>query len=105
MTNHSSADAGHHPEKKPIISFRNIVKRFGPSMVAVDHVSLDIIAGRILRPFSALGMWQDDVAAYARSLEVPTEGQVLIDGQDMGLIPPNKRPSTWCSSPTPCFRT
>jgi ABC-type Fe3+/spermidine/putrescine transport system ATPase subunit len=24
--------------------------------------------------------------------EMPTEGQIIIDGQDMSLVPPNKRP-------------
>ncbi len=75
---------------KPIISFRNITKRWG-SMLAVDNVSLDIEPGEFFALLGPSGCGKTTLLRVLAGLEVPTEGHVLIDGQDMGDIPPNKR--------------
>ncbi len=76
---------------KPIISFRNIVKRFG-SMTAVDNVSLDVMPGEFFALLGPSGCGKTTLLRMLAGFEVPTEGAVLIDGQDMGETPPNKRP-------------
>src|SRR6476646_3455484 len=75
---------------KPIISFRNISKRWG-STVAVDNVSLDIMPGEFFALLGPSGCGKTTLLRMLAGLEVPTEGHVLIDGQDMGEIPPNRR--------------
>ncbi len=75
---------------KPIISIRNISKRWGSS-VAVDNVSLDIEPGEFFALLGPSGCGKTTLLRILAGLEVPTEGQVLIDGQDMSDIPPNKR--------------
>jgi len=75
---------------KPIISFRNICKRWG-STVGVDHVTLDIEPGEFFALLGPSGCGKTTLLRMLAGLEVPTEGHVLIDGQDMGEIPPNKR--------------
>ena len=75
---------------KPIISFRNITKRWG-STVAVDNVSLDIMPGEFFALLGPSGCGKTTLLRMLAGLEVPTEGHVLIDGQDMADIPPNKR--------------
>lgn len=87
-------DASPAPPKsavKPIISFRNIVKKFG-SMVAVDNVSLDIEPGEFFALLGPSGCGKTTLLRMLAGLEVPTEGEILIDGQDMRTIPANKRP-------------
>ena len=76
---------------KPIISFRNIVKRYG-SVAAVDNVSLDIEPGEFFALLGPSGCGKTTLLRVLAGLEVPTEGQVLIDGQDMGNTSPNRRP-------------
>jgi spermidine/putrescine transport system ATP-binding protein len=75
---------------KPIISFRNITKQWG-STVAVDNVSLDVEPGEFFALLGPSGCGKTTLLRMLAGLEVPTEGHVLIDGQDMGDIPPNKR--------------
>ena len=75
---------------KPIISFRNITKRWG-STVAVDNVSLDIVPGEFFALLGPSGCGKTTLLRMLAGLEIPTEGHVLIDGQDMADIPPNKR--------------
>ncbi|MGQ0673473.1 MAG: ABC transporter ATP-binding protein [Hyphomicrobium sp.] len=79
------------PAVKPIISFRKVVKRFG-SMVAVDNVSLDIEPGEFFALLGPSGCGKTTLLRILAGLEMPTEGSVLIDGQDMGATPPNARP-------------
>jgi spermidine/putrescine ABC transporter ATP-binding subunit len=85
-----ATDSGSHTGVKPIISFRNISKRWG-STVAVDNVSLDIEPGEFFALLGPSGCGKTTLLRMLAGLEVPTEGQVLIDDQDMGDIPPNKR--------------
>ena len=75
---------------KPIISFRDITKRWG-STLAVDNVSLDIEPGEFFALLGPSGCGKTTLLRILAGLEVPSEGHVYIDGQDMGEIPPNKR--------------
>src|SRR5215510_901651 len=75
---------------KPIISFRDVSKRWGQT-VAVDNVSLDVEPGEFFALLGPSGCGKTTLLRMLAGLEVPTEGHVYIDGQDMGDIPPNKR--------------
>lgn len=76
---------------KPVISFRNITKAFGTTK-AVDDVSLDIAPGEFFALLGPSGCGKTTLLRMLAGFEVPTGGHVLIDGQDMGATPPNKRP-------------
>lgn len=73
-----------------IIQIRNVTKRFG-NMVAVDNVSLDIVAGEFFVMLGPSGCGKTTLLRMIAGFELPTEGQILIDGQDMAGVPPNKR--------------
>ncbi len=75
----------------PIIQIRNVTKRFG-NMVAVDDISLDILAGEFFVMLGPSGCGKTTLLRMIAGFELPTEGQILIDGQDMAGVPPNKRP-------------
>lgn len=66
---------------KPIITFENVTKRWG-KVIGVDNVSLTINEGEFFASW-AVRLRQDDLAADAGRLEVPTEGRILIDGKDL----------------------
>ena len=75
----------------PIIEIRNVTKRFG-KVAAVDDVSLDIRRGEFFVLLGPSGCGKTTLLRMIAGFELPTSGQILIDGQDMAGIPPNKRP-------------
>ncbi len=80
-------------DASPIISIRNVTKRFkGAPSPAVDDVSLDIMPGEFFVLLGPSGCGKTTLLRMIAGFEIPTEGQILIDGQDMALVPPNKRP-------------
>lgn len=78
-------------EKQPVISIRNVTKRFG-NMVAVDDVSLDILEGEFFVLLGPSGCGKTTLLRMLAGFEMPSEGQILIGGQDMAGVAPNRRP-------------
>ncbi|MDH3466257.1 MAG: ABC transporter ATP-binding protein [Gammaproteobacteria bacterium] len=75
-----------------IISIRDVVKRFGSSVLAVNNVSLDIKQGEFFALLGPSGCGKTTLLRILAGFETPSEGQVLIDGDDMERVEPNKRP-------------
>jgi spermidine/putrescine ABC transporter ATP-binding subunit len=78
-------------ERKSIITIEHVSKRYG-AMAAVDNVSLEIKEGEFFALLGPSGCGKTTLLRMIAGFEVPTEGRVLIDGQDMANIPPNQRP-------------
>jgi spermidine/putrescine ABC transporter ATP-binding subunit len=76
---------------RPIISIRNVTKRFG-TFVALDDISIDIRPGEIFALLGPSGCGKSTLLRIIAGFETPTEGDILIDGQDVTDVPPNKRP-------------
>ena len=76
---------------RPIISIRNVTKRFG-TFVALEDVSIDIRPGEIFALLGPSGCGKSTLLRIIAGFETPSEGDILIDGQDVTEVPPNKRP-------------
>ncbi len=77
--------------QKPFIQFRNITKKYG-AIKAVDSVTLDIYEQEFFCLLGPSGCGKTTLMRMLAGFEVPTEGQILLDGMDVSNIPPNKRP-------------
>jgi spermidine/putrescine ABC transporter ATP-binding subunit len=75
-----------------IISIRGVTKRFGASVIAVDDVSLDIRAGEFFALLGPSGCGKTTLLRMIAGFETPSEGAILIDGEDMFDVEPNRRP-------------
>jgi spermidine/putrescine ABC transporter ATP-binding subunit len=74
-----------------IIRFEDITKRYG-KVVAVDRVNLEIRRGEFFALLGPSGCGKTTLLRMLSGFEVPTEGKVYIDGQDVSNIGPNRRP-------------
>ena len=81
-----------HPIVRPIIHIENLTKRFGPRVVAVDDVTLDIESNEFFALLGPSGCGKTTLLRMLAGFERPSAGSLLIDGQDMTRVPPNRRP-------------
>jgi len=77
--------------KKPIIKIQNISKRFGP-ISAVADANIDIMEGEFFALLGPSGCGKTTLLRMLAGFEMPSEGIISIDGEDMSGVEPNKRP-------------
>jgi spermidine/putrescine ABC transporter ATP-binding subunit len=75
----------------PIIRIEGATKRFG-STAAVDDVSLEIAANEFFALLGPSGCGKTTLLRLLAGLERAGGGRILIDGEDMAGVPPNRRP-------------
>ncbi|MGE0595898.1 MAG: ABC transporter ATP-binding protein [Hyphomonadaceae bacterium] len=89
---HSAAERPSSAVKpNAIIQFENVTKRFG-KVVAVDNVNLQIQEGEFFALLGPSGCGKTTLLRMLAGFETPSEGRILIDGNDIAHLPPNKRP-------------
>ncbi len=72
----------------------SLTKVFPGGTVAVEDVDLDIHPGEYVVLLGPSGCGKTTTLRMIGGHEFPTSGQVLLDGQDLIGIPPDKRPTT-----------
>jgi putrescine transport system ATP-binding protein len=75
----------------PLVRFEQVTKRFG-SVTAVDDLSLDIAAGEFFALLGPSGCGKTTLLRMLAGFETPSEGRILLDGEDISQIPPHRRP-------------
>jgi putrescine transport system ATP-binding protein len=80
------------PGSKPFIEFRHVTKRFS-DFVAVDDLSLVIYEREFFALLGPSGCGKTTLMRMVAGFEEPTEGAVLLDGQDLAGVPPYRRPT------------
>lgn len=73
------------------LEIRGVVKKFG-SVTAVDKVSLQIERGEFFSLLGPSGCGKTTLLRMIAGFETTTEGQILINGEDIAPLPPYKRP-------------
>jgi len=73
------------------IRIRGVTKKFD-AIAAVDTVDLNIRKGEIFALLGASGCGKTTLLRLLAGFEIPTDGQITIDGQDMQSIQPYNRP-------------
>jgi spermidine/putrescine ABC transporter ATP-binding subunit len=75
----------------PIVVIEGVSKRFG-SFVAVEKIDLDIPTNAFFALLGPSGCGKTTLLRMLAGFELPSAGRILIDGQDMAHVPPNRRP-------------
>jgi putrescine transport system ATP-binding protein len=81
------ADAG----ARPLLRVEGLSKRFG-GFAAVDHLSLDIYEGEFFALLGPSGCGKTTLLRMIAGFERPNTGRIVLDGIDLSLVPPNRRP-------------
>ena len=81
----------HTGDESGYLITENVVKRFDET-VAVDEVSLSIAQGEIFALLGSSGCGKSTLLRMMAGFESPTQGRILLGGQDIAQFPPYERP-------------
>ncbi|MFK7940731.1 MAG: ABC transporter ATP-binding protein [Roseovarius sp.] len=73
-----------------IIELRQISKHYG-SVVGIDHVELSVEDGEFLTLLGPSGCGKSTLLRMIGGFEEPTTGQIILSGEDVTDLPPQKR--------------
>ncbi|QCK85100.1 ABC transporter ATP-binding protein [Phreatobacter aquaticus] len=79
------------PSVLPLVTFDRVTKRFG-SETAVDGLSLSIHEREFFALLGPSGCGKSTLMRLLAGFETPTEGRVLLAGNDLAGVPPHQRP-------------
>lgn len=77
------------------LELRNLTKEFGngnEKVVAVNELSLTINPGEFVTLLGPSGCGKTTALRMVAGFESPTSGQVLLDGEDLSALTPDRRP-------------
>ncbi|ANP36146.1 spermidine/putrescine ABC transporter ATP-binding protein [Phaeobacter gallaeciensis] len=78
-----------------MINVREVTKRFGigaSAVTALETVSLDVPEGSFFTLLGPSGCGKTTLLRLIAGFELPSEGEIALDGQEIGHLPPHKRP-------------
>jgi putrescine transport system ATP-binding protein len=86
------ADGGIAEGGKPaLVRFEDVSKRYG-DVPAVNALNLDILPNEFFALLGPSGCGKTTLLRLLAGLEQPTEGRILLDGEDISAVPPHRRP-------------
>jgi spermidine/putrescine transport system ATP-binding protein len=74
-----------------LLELKNLTRRFG-TLEAVKDVSLSIKAGEFFTLLGPSGCGKTTILRMIAGFDAPDEGDILLDGQSLAGVPPEKRP-------------
>ncbi len=75
----------------PAVTISGVTKRFD-DVVAVDNIDLEIADGEFFAMLGPSGCGKTTTLRMIAGLEFPSQGSLQIFGEEVGTLPPNKRP-------------
>ena len=78
-------------ESSTIIELRDVCKSFDDT-IAVENFNLSIQKGEFVTFLGPSGCGKTTTLRMIAGFDLPTSGQILLNGEDISNLPPNKRP-------------
>ncbi len=74
-----------------IIELQDVTKYFDDNLV-IDHVSFYVNKGEFITFLGPSGCGKTTTLRMIAGFDLPTSGKILLNGEDISRLPPNKRP-------------
>lgn len=75
-----------------IIELKGIKKCFEDNFVAVEDFNLEVKKGEFVTFLGPSGCGKTTTLRMIAGFDIPSEGQILLNGEDISKLPPHKRP-------------
>ncbi|MDO4344222.1 MAG: ABC transporter ATP-binding protein [Eubacteriales bacterium] len=79
-------------QKENIIELRHITKTFEDGFHAVSDFNLEVKRGEFVTFLGPSGCGKTTTLRMIAGFDIPTEGEILLNGKPITKLPPNKRP-------------
>lgn len=82
--------------KQDYLVLKNLTKTFGKgdaTVTAVDAIDLNVKEGELITLLGPSGCGKTTTLRMIAGFHTPTSGDILIDGESINTLPPNKRPT------------
>lgn len=79
-------------EEKNIIELKNIRKSYDGESDVISDINLQIKKGEFVTLLGPSGCGKTTLLRMIGGFEVPTEGEILLHGENISKLPPNERP-------------
>ncbi len=83
--------------RQDYLVLKNLIKKFGSgkdSVFAVNDIDLTVREGELVTLLGPSGCGKTTTLRMIAGFELPTSGEILIDGEEVSTTPPNRRPTT-----------
>lgn len=91
MADTGAAARGPDATGRALVRFEGVTKRFG-AVAAVENLSLDIRPNEFFALLGPSGCGKTTLLRLLAGFETPGAGHILLDGEDIGALPPHRRP-------------
>ena len=78
--------------RENIIELKGICRTFDDGFRAVENFNLEVRRGEFVTFLGPSGCGKTTTLRMIAGFDLPTEGQILLDGRDISRLPPNERP-------------
>ena len=89
MSNTNDTNA---PGRLSLVELTKTFSNTVSDVTAVDHINLDIRPGEFITLLGPSGCGKTTTLRMIAGFEDATSGQVMLDGENMVVVPPNRRP-------------
>lgn len=79
-------------KREKIIEIKNLTRKFEDGVVAVDNINFYVRKGEFITFLGPSGCGKTTTLRMIAGFDKPTEGQILLNGEDISHLAPNKRP-------------
>ena len=79
-------------KREKIIEIENLTREFDDGVVAVDDITFYVRKGEFITFLGPSGCGKTTTLRMIAGFDKPTSGKILLNGQDISYLPPNKRP-------------